>query len=103
MQFEDVNSNELILEGLGKRVQRLRIKANLTQKMLAEKAGVSFRTIYNIESGKSINLAHLINIAVALGRSEDLNMILEVPEISPLEIARMKGKERERVRPKKEK
>jgi putative transcriptional regulator len=102
MSVMNIVSNDSMLQEIGIRIRSLRMAANLTQKSLAGKSGVSFGTIQNIESGKSISLSHLINIAVALGRSGDIQTLFEVPEISPVELAKMRGKRRQRVRYSKE-
>lgn len=59
---------------LGKRIQRLRKKAGLTQEQLAEKVGISMKYVQFIENARRIPaLKTLYKIARALGvKSSDL-------------------------------
>lgn len=53
---------------LGKRIQRLRTKANLTQRQLREATGLSQTTIHRIETGeKAARIDELLSIAWAVG------------------------------------
>ena len=51
---------------IGDNIGLLRHKKKMNRDVLAEKSGVSKSTIFNIESGKPINLDRLVNIANAL-------------------------------------
>jgi len=58
--------NEIIAL-LGQQVKAARRQLGLTQIQLAELAGISYRPIYLLESGKSIHLETLVGICEALG------------------------------------
>ena len=65
-------------------VKRKRLK--LTQKKLAEKAGVSFRTIQKLEAGGNSTMLNFIAILRALGELGLLDSFLEEDIISPKSI-----------------
>jgi len=62
MKITNSTKTEVILDEIGKRLTHRRIQAKLTQAGLAEKAGVSKRTIERIEAGSSIQLATMLQV-----------------------------------------
>lgn len=63
---------ELDYKAIGKRIKIARIKADLTQEILAEKINLSTTHMSNIESGSSrVSLTSLVNIANTLGVTLD--------------------------------
>ncbi|HBO91780.1 MAG TPA: hypothetical protein DD667_00775, partial [Gammaproteobacteria bacterium] len=44
-------SNQKVLEWLGERFRATRLSQNITMVDLAEKAGITERTLYNLENG----------------------------------------------------
>ncbi len=62
MKIKGSSSTESTVKEIGERLLKQRLGANLTQAALAEKAGVSKRTIERIESGCSIQLSTLIQV-----------------------------------------
>ena len=63
---------ELDYRAIGKRIKIARIKADLTQEALAEKASLSTTHMSNIETGKTrVSLTVIVNIANALAISVD--------------------------------
>ena len=90
-------SNEAILAEMGRRLQRLRLNVDLGQAALAQRAGVSERTIQYAESGRSCSLDTLISVLRALERVDDLDALLPEPGLSPIQLSKLKGKERRRV------
>lgn len=61
---------------LGRRARTLRLAQNITQKELAERAGLSFGTVRNMEMGKPISLPNFVQILEALGRVGDLEKLM---------------------------
>jgi len=95
MVFEKM-SPFAIAEQLGERLKQARLNADLTQAELASRAGLNRRTILNAEKG-NVQLKNLVAILVNLGMVEQINMFLPVQEISPLQLAKLKGKKRQRA------
>ncbi len=96
----NVNTDQEIMDTLGYRLKRIRLKKNILQKDLAKKAGISLRAIQKVESGVFVNLKTLIAVARALGKIEDFFSLFEIPTISPMEYHKMKN---ERMRSRKKK
>ena len=95
MSFEYLTPSAIAKE-LGDRIKTARLNANLTQKALANKAGVSLKAVTNGEKGKS-TLESMIAILIALEITEQLNFFIPKQEISPVQLIELKGKERKRA------
>jgi len=91
-------SEQEILAELGRRLRRTRLSQNVTQQGLAERAGVSQRTVSAAEGGEDIRLSTLVRLLRALHRLEGIDALLPAPQVSPLELAERKGRERQRAR-----
>jgi putative transcriptional regulator len=85
-----------IAEQLGERLKQARLNADLTQAEVASRAGLNRRTILNAEKG-CVQLKNLVAILQSLGMVEQINMFLPVQEISPLQLAKLAGKKRQRA------
>jgi len=85
-----------IAEELGDRIKTARLNANLTQKILAKKAGISLKAVTNSEKGKS-TLESMIAILIALEITEQLNFFIPKQDISPVQLIELQGKERKRA------
>lgn len=96
MNFE-VMGNAAILKELGGRFRRERLNRNLSQSDLAASAGLSRRTIVGAESGEGPTLETVVSILRALGLLNHLETFLPQVEISPVQLAKLKGKERQRA------
>lgn len=90
-------SNEQVLLEITQRVKQQRLNLNMTQQALAEKTGLHVQTVKNFESGKSAKLFTLIQILRVFDRLEALNQFLPEPGISPVQLLKLKGKERTRA------
>ncbi|AXK37973.1 XRE family transcriptional regulator [Crenobacter cavernae] len=73
---------------LGNRLKTLRVHRNLDQLTLSERAGISVRTLRNLESGSGSSLRTLIQVLRALGREQWLETIAPVATINPLMLTR---------------
>jgi len=85
-----------ISQELGQRLKRARLNADITQAELAKRTGLNRRTILNAEKGKA-QLENFIAILATLGLTDRLNMFLPDQQLSPLQLAKLKGRERKRA------
>ncbi len=96
MDFSSMN-DKAILGELGVRVQRRRLGMNISQNELTRKAGVARKVIQNIESGRGSTLKGFVRTLRALGLTTELGLLFPEPGPSPLELAKLKGRERLRA------
>lgn len=80
-------AEELEVE-LGTHLKRLRIRKNLDQKTLAAQAGVSQRSVSNLELGMGSSLRTLVLIVKALGMESWFDSIAPVATVDPLMLTR---------------
>ena len=95
MSVED-KSPVAIAEELGERLKQARLNADMTQVEVAEQAGISRKAVLNAEKGK-VQLEILIAIMGALRLTGHLNNFLPVQEISPIQLAKLQGRKRQRA------
>ncbi len=97
IDFSLANSSQ-IGTALGRRLEQIRLARNITQPQLAREAGISERTLRNLEKGGGVSLDTFIRVLMALGIQHSLEALLPDPSVRPVErIGR--GKERRRARP----
>jgi transcriptional regulator with XRE-family HTH domain len=96
MKFISKN-NSAVLKEIGIRVRRERLNQNTTQETLALRAGVSRRVILDLEAGKGCGLSSFIEILRSLRKLDQLDAFLPDPGISPLQLAKLRGRERQRA------
>jgi transcriptional regulator with XRE-family HTH domain len=96
MNLETMSDNAILGE-LGSRLQRERLNRNMTQADLALKAGVAPRSLQYLETGRPCTLASLIKILRALGNLASLDAFFPAPGLSPVQLSRLKGRERQRA------
>jgi len=90
-------NDSLVLTELGERLRRQRLNLNITQEELAERAGVARSVIQKIEGGEACMLDGWLRVLRALGVLDQLDAFLPDPGVSPIQIARMQGRERRRA------
>ena len=83
MKITYFSSTEEIVTEFGNRVRRMRIDSNRTQKALAEEAGLSVRTLSNLESGKETSFATVIEVLRVLNRVEGLDGLVPEETVRP--------------------
>lgn len=86
-QFKSTEEWEL---ELGEQFRNYRLRLNLGQIELAERANVGLSALKNLESGKGATLKTLIKVTRALGRTDWLEALHPQVSISPLQIAKFK-------------
>ena len=83
------------LTSLGDQLHTLRIRQNLDQITLAERAGIGLSALKNLEGGHGATLTTLVKTLRALGRADWLETLSPTVSVSPLQMLKTK---RERVR-----
>tara|TARA_R110002049_G_scaffold21045_27_gene77463 strand:+ start:9252 stop:9581 length:330 start_codon:yes stop_codon:yes gene_type:complete len=92
----EYKSPSAIAEELGARLKQARLNADITQVDVAELAGVSRKAVINAEKGRA-SLEVFVAIMGALELTSQLDNFLPVQEISPIQLARLQGRRRQRA------
>jgi transcriptional regulator with XRE-family HTH domain len=82
---------------LGEQIQRLRLSRNMNQHTTAERAGVSEKSLRNLEAGRGSTVETLLRTLKALDSLEGINRLVPEATVNPLELLR-NAKRRQRVR-----
>lgn len=101
MKISNLLSDDAVLGELAARLTRCRIDRAWTQAQLAERAGVSKRTVERLEAGESSQLTSLIRILRVLELLPGLENLVPAVEPSPMVLLGMlrdKRKPLQRVR-----
>jgi transcriptional regulator with XRE-family HTH domain len=65
-----------ILEGLGEQIQLARLRRRLSAEQVAERAGLSRKTVYNIEQGvPTVAMGSYLQVLFILGLEKDLSLV----------------------------
>jgi len=86
-----LTENEII-DQVGKRLKKIRLQHNLTQRQLSKDTGLSVSTISLIEQGNSTSLESLIRILIRLNRIKDLEAVFRVGQNLELKMKFEKAK-----------
>ena len=86
------------LKELGERVRRQRVAMRIKQQELADKAAVSSDVLSALENGRSVTTESLSRILRGLGYRDALANMLPTPAISPIDLQKLAGRQRQRVR-----
>ena len=91
-------SDPAIVAELGSYLKQIRLQQNLTQKLLAQKAGLSRPVISEMENGKAgTSFLTIIQVLRALQQFHLLDNWKVSGQISPLQMAKLSGKDRLRA------
>lgn len=85
-----------IAEELGERLKQARLNQNMTQSEVAKAVGINRRLVMNAEKGKA-QLEVFVAILVALNLTDHLELFLPKQQISPIQLARLQGRQRQRA------
>ena len=97
MHIDPLLTDDAVMAELGQRLARARLARNMSQKQLAEEAGVGERTVARVEAGESPTLTNVVRILRALGLSEGLNLLVPEPVVNPLVELEQRGRQRRRA------
>lgn len=81
---------------IGERLKQARLNLDLTQVEVAERAGVTRKAVLNAEKGKA-TLDVFVAIMHGLGLGSQLNNFMPPAPVSPVQLAKLQGKKRQRA------
>jgi transcriptional regulator with XRE-family HTH domain len=101
MTIDLLMSDATVLQKIGRGLAQRRVELELTQADLAAQAGIAKRTVERVEAGESTQTANLIRIFRILGLIYSLTALLPETGPRPLDLLKLKGKQRQRASSKK--
>lgn len=99
LRLEDSKSDQVLKE-LGRQIRTLRLRQNLDQITLAERAGIALTALKNLEGGHGATLTTFVKTLQVLGRLEWLATLSPTVSISPLQMLKTKPERLRASRPK---
>ena len=87
---------------LGHQIRTLRLRLDLDQRQLAERAGIALNAVKNLEGGKGATLRSLIQVLRILNRSDWLKTLAPAVSISPVQMLKTRSP-RQRASPRRTK
>jgi len=82
---------------LGQHLRDLRLRQNIDQRQLAERADVALNAVKRLEAGKGATVTSLIAVLRALGREEWLGTLAPQVTVSPLQMLKDRKPVRQRA------
>jgi len=73
-----------VQQQLGRRLKALRLQVGFKRTTLADRAGVSARSLQRFEDSGEVSLKSLLKLAHALGRLPEFTELLALPEVASL-------------------
>ena len=97
MKITELLTDDAILNEFGQRISNRRVELNMTQALVAKKAGVSKRTIERMEDGASSQMLSIIKILRVLKLMDNLDHLVPEPTPKPMDLLKQKRKLRVRA------
>ena len=97
MKIAKEMADAAVLKELGARLAQHRLNQGLSQKALAEEAGVSRNPVVRLERGESVQFASLVRILRTLGLIDNLDALAPEAGASPMDLLKLRGKQRQRA------
>ena len=76
---------------LGRQIRTLRLRQNLNQQLLADRAGIALNAVKNLESGKGATLRSLAQALRILNKLDWLRALAPAVSISPVQMLKAKA------------
>jgi transcriptional regulator with XRE-family HTH domain len=98
MAVEDIYtlSDKALAGEVGQRIDKLRLEQNITQEELAQAVGITEKTYRRLIAGGG-KFETLVAVLRVLGRLELVAAFIPQSTFSPLQLAKLKGQERQRA------
>jgi transcriptional regulator with XRE-family HTH domain len=98
MKIDYKMTDDALLQLIGERLAALRLARNLTQRQVAEEAGLGLRTVQRLEQGAAAtHLSGFIRVCRVLGLLERLDTFIPEPPVSPMAQLQQQGRKRRRA------
>ena len=91
------DSDAQVIAQLGRRLARARLNLNISQQTLADEAGITRKTLSSLENGANFDVSTLVRVLRVLGLLDNLDALLPPDRPSPLALASLSGKQRQRA------
>lgn len=91
-------TDKALLIEFGNRLRTARLNLNITRDELATRSGVAKGTLRAVEKGANLTMLNLLRILRALQTLDQFDLLLPETGPSPLETAKLQGKQRVRAR-----
>lgn len=102
MKIQSNITSEALLKIIGERLARLRLSKNMTQKKLAEQAGLGLRTVQRLELGlAATQLSGFVQVCQVLGLVERFDVLIPEEQASPIAQLKLQSRKRQRSRSRK--
>ena len=102
MKIDHKMTDDALLQLIGERLAALRLARNLTQRQVAEQAGLGLRTVQRLEQGAAAtHLSGFIRVCRVLDLVERLDTFIPEPPVSPMAQLQQQGCKRRRASSKK--
>lgn len=79
---------------LGRQIRTLRLRQNLDQHQLADRAGIALNAVKNLEAGKGSTLRSLIQALRVLNREDWIRSLAPPVSVSPIQMLNTKAPRR---------
>jgi|SRR5579872_4329012 len=76
---------------LGRQIRTLRLRRDLDQRQLAERAGIALNAVKNLENGRGATVGSLIHVLRTLNRTDWLGTLAPTVSISPVQMLKTKA------------
>jgi transcriptional regulator with XRE-family HTH domain len=97
MHIDSQLTDSAVLAELGARLERTRLERNLSQRELADEAGVERKVVARLEAGDSVTLVSFVRVLRALRMLDVLDRLVPEPVPSPIELLKLRGNQRQRA------
>lgn len=89
-------TDRAIAKEIAKRIKQQRLNRDLSQRNVAETAGISITAVQGVEKGET-TITTLIKVLRVLGALDSLESFLPEILVSPLALAKLDGKKRKKA------
>ena len=97
MRVELQHTTGELLRDIGSRLRAYRLQQNIAVDRLAADASLGVATVLRAETGRGMTVTTLLKLLRALGRLDAVDAFLPEAPISPLQLVKLRGRERRKA------